>query len=145
MVSRVPPNIQRFLPVIAIVFVLLFVLPAILKKHSSGPNAKTKTAQTLDAATLIDKGEVDYRAAHGKYTTHLADLVALRPKLADDLGIGIVALIDVGTDGQSYLAQITSEVLGLVRGRTGDKVSAKSCIVLKSGSGVACPAAQPAK
>lgn len=135
-----PPNIQRFLPILLIAFALLFVLPAVLKKKSSGPSAKTKTAQTIQAAVLIDKAESAFKAAHGKYTTHLADLVPLSPKLPSDLAIGLVAQIDVGADGQSYLAQITSDVLSLVRGRTGDQVSAKTCLVLKSGSGVACPA-----
>ena len=40
-----PPNIQRFLPFILIAFLLLFVLPALLKKHSSGPNAKTRATE----------------------------------------------------------------------------------------------------
>ena len=32
-----PPNIQRFLPIILIAFLLLIVVPAIFRKSSSSP------------------------------------------------------------------------------------------------------------
>jgi hypothetical protein len=136
----VPPNIQRFLPFILIAFVLLFVLPAILKKHSSGPNTKTRATDTVGAMRLIDQGEQGYKAAHGRYTSHLADLVPGHPQLATDLSVGLDVQLDTSTDGQSYLARVSSDVFSLVRARTGTKVTAKSCLVLKSGSGVDCPA-----
>jgi hypothetical protein len=135
----VPPNIQRFLPFILIAFVLLFVLPAILKKHSSGPNAKTRATDTIGAINLIDQGEQAFKAAQGRYTAHLADLVPGHKQLAADLAIGLDVSLDTSTDGQSYLARVSSDIFSLVRARTGTKITAKSCLVLKSGSGVNCP------
>ena len=61
-------------------------------------------------------------------------------QLADDLAIGLDVQLDASTDGQSYLARVSSDIFSLVRARTGDKITAKSCLVLKSGSGVDCPA-----
>ena len=50
----VPPNFQRFLPIILIAFVLLFILPTVLKKKSStGPNTKTRAADTISALNLV--------------------------------------------------------------------------------------------
>ena len=116
-----PPNFQRFLPIILIGALAIFVLPAIMKKHTSGPNAKTKAAQTLEAMNLIDKGEQAYRAAKGRYTSHLADLIAGNKGLAADLAIGLGVQLDVSTDGQSYLAQVEGENLSLVRARNCDE------------------------
>ena len=134
-----PPQFQRMLPFFFILILLLFVLPQILKKHKSGPSSKTKTAQTLEAMTLIRQGEKGYTAAHGRYTSHLADLVALKPKLATDLAIDLAVELDVSADGQSYVAQVASNVISLVRAQSGTKVLTRSCLVLKSGSGVKCP------
>jgi hypothetical protein len=139
MVLPVPPNFQRFLPFIVIAFVLLFVLPAILKKHSSGPTTKTQALDTVQAVSLLDKGEQAFKLAHGHYTSHLADLVPGHPLLASDIGVGLDVQLDTSTDGQSYLARVSSNVFSLVRARTGTKVTAKSCLVLKTGSGVDCP------
>ena len=135
-----PPNFRRYLPLLLIAFLLVFLLPSLLrKKTTSGSSASTRAAQTIEAMHLIDKGEEAYRAAHGRFTPHLADLLTTR--LASDLASGLAVQLDVGSDGQRYLAQVESDVLGLVRARTGARVSAQSCLVLKSGSGVSCPAA----
>jgi hypothetical protein len=136
----VPPNIQRFLPFILIAFLLLFVLPSLLKKHSSGPNAKTRATSTLDAMKLIDRGQQSFKSAKGRYTSHLADLVPGHPQLVKDIAVGLDVELDTSTDGQSYLARVSSDIFSLVRARTGTKVTAKSCLMLKSGSGVDCPA-----
>jgi hypothetical protein len=64
----------------------------------------------------------------------------LKPALATDLGIGVTVQVDAATDGKSYVAQIVSANLSLVRARTGTKLVNSSCVVVKSGSGVACPA-----
>jgi len=134
----VPPNFRRYLPMLLIAAVLFIALPAILKKKTSaGASSSTKAAQTIDAMNLIGKGELAYETTHGRFTPHLADLMTSR--LANDLAIGLVVQIDVGTDGQRYLAQVASDVLSLVRDRTDTKVIAQSCLILKSGSGVACP------
>jgi len=137
----VPANFQRFLPIILIGFVLLFVLPALLKKKSSsGSSSKTQAAQTIDAVNLIDRAEQSYRMAHGRFTPHLADLVPSHPRLATDFAIGLDVTLDTETGGQGYLQQVASSVLSLVRARSGNKVVAHSCLVVKSASGVACPA-----
>jgi hypothetical protein len=135
----VPPNLQRFLPIMIVLLLLLFVLPSILHKKSSGPTAKSQSAQTLDAANLIDQAEQAYKQAQGRYTSHLSDLVSLRPRLGRDLANGLVVTLDAGTKGVSYLAQVESVNLSLVRARNGDKLVANSCVVIKSASGVACP------
>ena len=133
------PNFQRFLPLVLIGAIAIFVLPALFKNHSSGPSAKTKSAQTIDAMSLIDKGEQGYLAAHGRYTPHLADLLSGNGRLAADLAIGLDVQIDVSTDGQRFLARVAGVNLSLVRARTGSKVTAQSCLVVKSGRGVKCP------
>jgi hypothetical protein len=136
----VPPNFQRFLPFILIAFVLLFVLPAVLKKHTTGPSAKTRSTDTIGAMALIDKGEQSFKAAKGRYTENLADLVPGHPLLASDIGIGLNVELSASTDGQSYAARVSSDVISLLRARTGARVTAKNCVVLKTGSGIACPA-----
>jgi hypothetical protein len=137
----VPPNLQRYLPLILIAFVLLFVLPSLLKKHSSTSlSTKAQALATVGALSLIDKEEQAFKVAHGKFTSSLADLVPGHPLLATDLGAGLAVQLDTSTDGQSYLVRITSNIFSIVRAHTGTKVTAKSCRVLKSGSGVDCPA-----
>ena len=138
-----PPNFRRFLPFILIAAVFLFLVPTLFKKHTPGPSTSARATQTIDAMNLIDKSEQSYRAAHGRFTSHLADLLPLRKQLAGDLAIGLSVQLDASTNGQSFLAQVASDVLGLVRARDGNKVTAQSCLILKSGSGVTCPA--PAK
>jgi hypothetical protein len=75
------------LPFVLIAVVLLFVLPSLRKKHTSGPSAGTIAAETIDAMNLIDKGEQSYKTAHGGFTPHLADLLPLNTRLASDLAI----------------------------------------------------------
>ena len=136
-----PANFQRFLPFILIGFVLLFVLPTLLKKKSSsGSSSKTQAARAIDAVNLIDQAEQSYRLAHARFTPHLADLVPFHPRLATDLGIGLTVTLDAGTGGKAYLQQVAGSVLSLVRARDGNKIVANSCRVVKSASGVACPA-----
>jgi hypothetical protein len=135
-----PPNFRRFLPFMLIAVVFLFVVPTLFKKHTSGPSTSTRATETIGAMNLIDKGEQSYRAAHGRFTSHLADLLPLRKQLAGDLAIGLSVQLDASTNGQSFLAQVASDALSLVRARDGDKVTAQSCLILKSGSGVTCPA-----
>jgi hypothetical protein len=136
-----PPNIRRFLPIILVAFFLLFLLPSLLKKKStSGPSAGARATQTINAMNLIDKGEQAFKTAHGSYTAHIADLVATSHGLARDLVIGLAVQLDAGSGGQSFVAQVESNVLSLVRARSGKKLIADSCLIVKSGSGVKCPA-----
>ena len=136
-----PPNFRRFLPLVLIGAFLLFLLPTLLKKKSatSGPSAAMRATQTIDAMNLIDRGEQSYRTAHGGYTPHLADLLPISHKLASDLVIGLAVQLDAGSDGKSFFAQVESDVIRLARARSGKKLIANSCLILKSGSGVACP------
>ena len=135
-----PPNLRRFLPLILVAFFLLFLLPTLLKKKStSGLSASAIATQTIGAMNLIDKGEQAYKTAHGRYTPHLADLVATSHGLTNDLVVGLAVQLDAGSDGQSFIAQVESSVLSLVRARSGKKLIAHSCLIVKSGSGVACP------
>jgi hypothetical protein len=144
MVVLMPPNFRRYLPLILIAVFLLVLLPNLLhKKTSKGPTASTRATQTLEAMSLIDRGEKAFMAANGHYTPHLADL--LTPRLATDLTIGLNVEIDVSSDGQRYLARVVSDVLSLVRGRNGAKLDAQSCLVLSSSSGVSCTPAKPKK
>ena len=140
MVAWVPPNFQRLLPFLLIAVLLLFVLPNLFRKHSSGPSAGTRATGTIDAMNLIDKGEQSYKTAHGRFTPHLADLLPLNARLANDLAVGLGVQLDVSSNGQSFLARVASDVLSLVRARSDSKLTAQSCLILKSGSGVNCPA-----
>jgi hypothetical protein len=138
----VPPNFRRFLPLLLIGLFALVIVPTLLKKKaSSGPSTSTRATQTIKAMNLIDKGEQTYKTAHGAYTAHLADLLALSHGLASDLVIGLTVQLDAGSDGQSFYARVESDVLSIVRARSGKKLIADSCLVLKSGSGVKCPSA----
>lgn len=134
--SLVPPNFRRLMPFVLIAALLLFALP-LLRKHTSGPSSDTRATQTIHAMNLIEKGERSYKTANGHFTPHLADLV--NPALAGDLAAGVTVQLDVSSDGQVFVAQVASSVLSLVRARNGNKITAQSCLILKSGSGVACP------
>jgi hypothetical protein len=135
----VPPNFRRYLPLVLIAVFVLILLPGLRKKHTSGPSAGTRATATIEAMNLVDKGERAYLAAHGRFTPHLADLVAATPRLGADLALGLGVQLDVSTGGKTFVAQVTSDVLSLVRARNGDRVIAQRCLVLKSGSGVDCP------
>jgi hypothetical protein len=137
-----PANFRRYLPIVAIAAILLFVLPTVLKKHTAaGSNAGTRATQTVNAMNLIDAGEQSYKSAHGGYTPHLADLLAIKHALAGDLVSGLLVQLDAGAARQSFFAHVESDVLSLVRARNGKKLIADTCLILKSGSGVKCPVA----
>jgi hypothetical protein len=137
----VNPNFQRFLPLLLIVFVVLFIVPAILHKSSSkGLTASDVSTATIGAMATVDRTELLFKAAHHGYTSNVSDLITLDRSLAKALGDGITVSLDASTSGQTYYAQVESAVLGMFRSRVGAKVVLKSCIVIKSGSGVACPA-----
>lgn len=135
-----PPNLRRFLPIILIAFFLLIILPTIFRKSSTtGTTAKTLSAQTIAAMNTVDQAELAYKAAHGRYSAHLTDLLVLRHKLGADLVDGVEVQLDVSTDGQSYFGEVASSVISLLRARQGDKTITRGCQVIKSSSGVACP------
>jgi hypothetical protein len=125
---------------ILVAVLLLFVLPTLLrKKTSSGPSTSTRATATVNAMNLIDEGEFAYETRHHAYTPHLADLLTLTHGLGNDLLIGLDIQLDAGSDGHSFYAHVESDVLSLVRARSGKKLIANSCLVLKRASSVHCP------
>jgi hypothetical protein len=132
-------NLQRFLPILLLVFLLIFVLPAILhKKKSNGLSSKDLSQETIAAMSLVVAGQKSFAAEHGgRYTGHVADLVEGSRKLAKYLADGVVVQVDASTNGTTYYTQVASGVMVLVRSQTGDVVLAKSCDEIKSG--VDCP------
>jgi hypothetical protein len=140
----VPPQYRRFLPLLLIAAFIFILIPALThRSHKSGLSDRDKATRTIEAMKLVEAGEQSYRTAHGRFTSHLVDLLASSPKLADDLAAGLDVRLDASTDGRSFLAQVTSDVLSIVRARTGATSTARSCLVLKKSSGVQCPAAGP--
>src|SRR5712691_6641184 len=134
-----PSQFTRYLPLILIAFLALIILPRLTHRHKSGLSNSEKAARTTEAMNLIDTGEQRFKTAHGRFTSHLADLLSANSKLAGDLAIGLGVQLDVSTDGQTFYAQVAGDVLSLVRVRTDRRLSRESCVILKSGSGVTCP------
>jgi hypothetical protein len=130
---------RRYLPLMLIALVAIFVLPQILHKKK-GSSASTVATQSLGALDLIDRGELAFKQANGGYTAHLADLIPTSRGLASDLADGIGVQLDAGAKGASYYVQVESSALSLVRARNGAKLVADECVIVKSGSGVKCPA-----
>jgi hypothetical protein len=133
---------RRYLPFVLIALVVLFGAQVLFKKKTTGSTAATIAAQTIGATNLIGKGEQAYKTAGGRFTSNLADLLQLEPQLANDVA-GLSVELDASTDGHTYIAQVTSSVLTLTRAFNDTKLTSQSCAVLKSGSGVACPAQKP--
>jgi hypothetical protein len=134
----VPPQYRRFAPLLLVGVLFLFIVPLLRHSHTSGLTDRDRATATKAALGAIDRGEMGYRAAHGRFTNHLADLVAADKKLARDLAVGLTVALDVGSNPNSYLVQVESSVLGLVRARTGSRITADSCQVVKKASGVDC-------
>jgi hypothetical protein len=134
----VPPQYRRFAPLLLIGLLLLVVLPLVRRSHSSGLSDADRATATKAALRAIDRGEIAYRTTHARFTSHLADLVAGDKKLAADLVVGLTVQLDVGSNGNSYLVQVQSSVLSLVRARTDSRITANRCQIVKKGSGVDC-------
>ena len=138
-----PPQMRRFAPLLLIVAVLFIVLPLLRHSHKAGLSNADKAQRTKQTLALIDAAEQRYATSHNRYTAHLADLVPTSKGLAGDLAIGIATQLDVSSNGHTYLAQVESDVLSLVRARTGPKLDADSCLILKKSSGVNCSPVKP--
>jgi len=135
------PQLRRYLPFILGAFVLLFLLPALFKKSSSTTTTpSTQSAEALKTINLVDRSEQRYQSAHGRYSSQVADLIVESHPLAQDLAEGVTVQLDVSTDGKSYFALVQDPALSLVRARDAGKIVAESCVIVKSGSGVSCPA-----
>ena len=133
-------NLQRFLPILLLVFLLLFVLPAILHKHkSTGLSAQDLSQETIAAMNQVVAGQKSFTAENGHYTSHVADLIQGSDKLAKYISDGVIVQLDASTNGKTYYTQVASGYIVLIRMQTGDRVIAKNCDVIKSSSGVACP------
>ena len=127
-------DMRRFLPIMLILFAALFILPQLFKGRSSSStlSAKERGALTRDAIERIDRGEKKVFEDTGSYTANVADLVALDKVLAADLTVPLTVDLDVTADGKGYLARASSDVISVVRARSGDKIVLRSCRQLKS-------------
>jgi hypothetical protein len=133
-------DMRRFLPIILIAFVALFILPQLLKGNKGKTlSAKDRGVLTLDAIDRVDRAEQKLFAAGGAYTASLAELVAADKVLASELTIPLDVTLNVGGDGKSYVAQLSSDIFSVVRARTGDTLTTRSCREVKATAGVDCP------
>ena len=122
------PNPRTLLPILAVVLLLFIVLPLLTHKKKHGLTDALRAADTQAALNLVGGAEHAYKAANGRYTSHLADLLAQKPDLAKDLAAGVVVQLDVTSDGQGFFARVDSSVLSLIRVPNG-KVD---CLYFKS-------------
>jgi|SRR6266536_897695 len=131
---------RRFLPIMLLAFAALFILPQLFRHGSSKTlSSKDRGTLTLDAIERIDHAEQQVFASSGRYTAHLADLVARDKVLASELTVPLTVDIDVTDNGKGYLARVSSDVLSAARARAGNTVIDRSCRELKSTSGFDCP------
>src|SRR6266508_1729046 len=119
-------DMRRFLPILLIAFAALFILPQLFKGGSSKTlSAKDRGLATRDAIERIDRGERKVFSTDGKYTPNLVDLVAADKLLASELTVPLTVDLDVSADGKSYLVSVSSDVISVVRARSGDAVVAR--------------------
>ncbi len=132
---------RRMLPLLLLAFALLFILPQLFKKSgSTSLSAKDRGVLTLDAIGRIDRAEQQVFSSGGKYTAHLADLVARDKVLASETTVPLSVDLDVSDGGKVYVARVTSDVFSLVRARSGGAIVAQGCRELRTTAGVDCPA-----
>ena len=134
-------DMRRYLPIILIAFVALFILPQILKGNKGGKalSAKDRGRLTLEAIGRVDQAEQKLFAAKGAYTASLSDLVAGDKVLASELTIPLDVTLSIGNDGKSYLAQLSSDIFSVVQARDGEKSTNRSCREVKPTAGIDCP------
>src|SRR4051794_5890342 len=106
-------DMRRFLPLLLIALLVILVVPQLFRssKGSKTLSSKDRAAFTQDAVLRIDRGQTSYRAAHGTYTSHLADLVTMDKKLAQALTVPLLVDLDVADGAKSYLVQVSSDVI----------------------------------
>jgi hypothetical protein len=133
-------DMRRLLPILLIAFAALFILPQLFRNSNSKTlSSKDRATLTKDAIERIDRAEQRAFSKDGRYNGNLADLVVSDKVLARELTVPLMIDIDVGANGKRYVARVSSDVLSVVRARSGGKVVVRSCRVVKSSSGVACP------
>lgn len=131
---------QRSVLIVAAIFLAILLVSVIGKRGSSGGiSNKDKGLRTQEAVALIDRAEVRYLAAHKSYTSHLADLLALNPRLAQDIEVDLDVVLDVSGDGQTYVAQVSGSIASFVRVRSPKGIVADTCFIVKKGTGFKCP------
>lgn len=135
-------DMRRFLPIMLIAFAALFILPQLFR-HSSSKTLSSgdRATMTKDAIERIDRAERKVFAATGRYTDKLADLAVRDKVLARELTVPLAIELSAGSNGKSYVASVSSDVLSVARARSGGKVVVRTCRVVKSSSGVDCPTA----
>jgi hypothetical protein len=134
-------DMRRLLPILLLVFVALFILPQLFRGGGGGSSnlsTKERGRLTLDAIERIDRAQQQTLSATGKYTSNLADLASRDEDLSAELTIPLVVDLDVGADGKSYLARVSSDVVSVAWSRRGTTV-VRNCRLLRSRTGVKCP------
>src|SRR5262249_57397747 len=113
-------------PILLLVFLLLFVLPAILHhKKSSGLSSKELSQETIASMNIVIAGQKSFAAENGgRYTGHVADLIQGSQKLAKYIADGVLVTVDASTNGKTYSTQVASGVIVLHRSQTGHRVLA---------------------
>jgi hypothetical protein len=137
---------RRFLPILLIAFAALFILPQLFKGSGSKTlSSKDRATIARDAMLRIDRAEKARFGKKGTYTGNLADLVVKDKVLARELTVPLTIDLDIGTGGKSYVVRVSSDVLSVARARSGKRVVASNCRVVKRGSGFKCPVPAPKK
>jgi hypothetical protein len=135
-------DMRRLLPILLIAFAALFILPQLFRGGGGNDTLSQdeRGAMTRDALERIDRAQRKIFAASGRYTENLVDLVTRDKVLASELTVPLTVDLDVAENGKGYLARVSSDVISVVRARSGQKVVARSCRELKS-RGPDCPEA----
>jgi len=133
-------DMRRMLPFLLIAFALLFIVPQLFRKSSSTAlSTKGRGILTLDATNRLDAAEQAVFTSTGKYTGHLADLIAKDKVLGSEMTVPLDVTIDVSDSGTSYVARVNSDVFSVAAFRSGESPAVVSCRSLKSRVGVGCP------
>ena len=131
---------QRSVLIVAGLFLAILLVSLISRGgKSSGISNKERALRTQDAVVLIDKAQMRYLAAHGSYSSHLADLLVLVPRLGTDLAADLDVKLDVSGDGKTYVADVVGSVVSFIRARSPKGLVVDSCRTLKSRTGFSCP------
>ena len=107
-------DMRRYLPIILIAFVALFILPQLLKGNKGGKalSAKDRGRLTLEAIGRVDQAEQKLFKAKGAYTASLSDLVS-----GDKILLAPTGCVEVDKEKSYYVS---------VEPRTGDLTRAAS-------------------
>lgn len=120
------------------ILAVLFLATSLGKKRGPSTSSKVRTEAATKVFALVDGTEQRYRAAHGRYTGNLADLVSMNPALAPSPPLVDVKL-DASIDGKTYLVRVTSNAMSLTRARTAGRQIEFGCEFIGSHRGLTCP------